>query len=550
MLELRIDGQAYKLPRGLNLAEIFTKCDLSKNNIVAAVIDNQLARLDFVPDKDINIRTISRGEELGNRIYRRSLFMLMAKATYEVFPQAKLKIEHSLSNGIYCELLNKDMLTRHDLKKIKIRMNKLVERDIPIEKLEIPRDELIEIYEEEDFPDKIKILKHKPNNENVTVYRLDDYYDYFYYELLPSTGYLKKFDLHFSLPGFVLLFPQHLNAEEVPEFVDSPKLANIFLEYERLGEILGVGKVSELNDIIREDGGEELIRISEAIHEKNIACIADKIYEEIDTRRIILVAGPSSSGKTTFTHRLATHLRINGLNPITISIDDYFVERENTPLDDEGNFDFESLRAIKLDLFNDHLLRLIQGERVELPEYNFETGKREYNGNYLQIEDDQPLLIEGIHGLNETLTEFIPKNQKYKIYVSALTQLNMDNHNRIPTSDTRFIRRIVRDYKYRGHDAATTIEWWPKVRKGEEKNIFPYQENADLIFNSALIYELAVLKKHLLPLLNRIDKTSPAYYEAKRLKDLVEPVLPMPELTIPPNSVLREFIGGNVYRRE
>ncbi len=549
MLDLVIDGERYSFPKGMELGEIFSKTDLPYNRFVAGVVNNKLVRLDYIPEDDIEIKSISRGEELGNRIYRRSLFLMLAKAVYELFPDSRLKIEHSLSNGIYCELLKGKPLTRHDLKKLKIRMNKYVEKDLPIKKEWMDKGELIEIYQEQGFQDKIDLLSEKPGEEKVEVYNLDGYYDYFYYELLPSTRYLDKFDLHYSLPGFVLLFPQQINSGKVPEFVDSPKLANIFIEYERLGEIIGVGYVNDLNNIIREDDGKELIRMSEAIHEKNIAKIAENIYEEIDTRRVILIAGPSSSGKTTFSHRLATHLRIDGLKPVNISIDDYFVNRDETPLDEEGNYDFEALEAIDLELFNDHLLRLLQGERVELPEYNFETGKREYNENYLQIEDDQPILIEGIHGLNERLTEVIPKNQKYKIYVSALTQLNMDYHNRIPTSDTRFIRRIVRDHKYRGHDAETTIDWWPKVRKGEEKNIFPYQENADVIFNSALIYELAVLKKHLIPLLDRIDKSSPAYYEAVRLKDLVEPIAPMPELTIPPISVLREFIGGNSYRR-
>ena len=549
MLDLVIDGEKYSFPKGMELSEIFSKTDLPNNRFVAAVVENELVRLNFIPEDDIEIKSISRGEELGNRIYRRSLFLLLAKAVYELFPDSRLKIEHSLSNGIYCEIFKGKPLTRHDLKKLKIRMSKYVEKDIEIKKELMDKNELIEIYQDQGFQDKIDILSEKPDGEKVEVYNLDGYYDYFYYELLPSTRYLDKFDLHYSLPGFVLLFPQQIDSGKVPEFVDSPKLANIFIDYERLGEIIGVGYVNDLNNIIREDDGEELIRISEAIHEKNITKIADNIYDEIDTRRVILIAGPSSSGKTTFSHRLATHLRIDGLKPVNISIDDYFVNRDETPLDKDGNLDFEALEAIDLELFNDHLLRLLQGERVELPEYNFETGKREYNGNYLQIEDDQPILIEGIHGLNERLTEVIPKNHKYKIYVSALTQLNMDYHNRIPTSDTRFIRRIVRDHKYRGHDAETTIDWWPKVRKGEEKNIFPYQENADVIFNSALIYELAVLKKHLIPLLDRIDKSSPAYYEAVRLKELVEPIVPMPELTIPPISVLREFIGGNSYRR-
>ncbi len=548
MIDIFINNEKYSFQRGMSLEEMFEASSINNDRIVAAIIDNQIYRLNYKPEESCKIKTLNRGEELGNRIYRRSLFMLLAKAVYEIYPEADLKIEHSLSNGVYCELLKNSPLTQHDLKKIKIKMNKFVEEDLPLFKEVKPKEELIDIYKQQGMKDKVELIRNCQDEKKFTSYCLDDYYDYFYYYMVPSTGYLDKFDLHYCMPGFILLFPHTKNSNQVPEFVDQPKLANVFLEYERLGDILEVGHVSDLNAIIENNEHEELVRISEALHERKIAKIADQIYEEIENRKIILIAGPTSSGKTTFTHRLATQLRVDGLEPVTISTDDYFVNRENTPLDEEGNYDFEALEAIDLDLFNDHLLKLIQGEKIEVPSFNFEEGVREMSGEYLQIEEDQPILVEGIHGLNEELTPIIPQNHKFKIYVSALTQLNLDQHNRIPTSDTRLLRRIIRDYKYRGHDLQTTIEWWPSVRRGEEKNIFPYQENADVMFNSALIYELAVLKKYLLPLLNRVNESNPVYHEARRLKEVLSYFTPMPDLSVPQTSILREFIGRSAFR--
>ncbi len=548
MLDVTIDEKKFNFKRGMSLAEMISGSSISGDRVVAAIINNQVYRLNYVPEDDCEIKTVSRGEELGNRIYRRSLFMLLARAVYDLYPRADLKIEHSLSNGVYCELSKDDSLTQHDLKKIKIRMTDLVEKDLPLVKEKKDREELIDIYEEQGRMDKVDLLKNKNESDQFLTYQLEGYYDYFYYHMVPSTGYISKFDLHYCMPGFIILFPHTKNSENVPEFVDQPKLANVFLEYERLGEILGVEHVIDLNKRVEENGYEELVRISESLHERNIAEIADSIYDEIENRKIILIAGPTSSGKTTFTHRLATHLRIDGLEPVTLSIDDYFVNREETPRDEEGNYDFEALEAIDLDLFNDHLLKLIQGDEIELPRFNFEEGTREMSGEFLKIERDQPILVEGIHGLNEDLTPIIPQNQKFKIYVSALTQLNIDQHNRIPTSDTRLMRRIIRDYRYRGHDVETTISWWPRVRRGEEQNIFPYQENADVMFNSALIYELAVLKKYLLPLLKRIKKTSSVYHEAKRLQEILFYFEPMPDLPVPQTSILREFIGKSAFR--
>ncbi len=548
MQKFKINGELFKLPKGLTLKEMIEKTEIANGRIVAALINNQVHRLNFKPSETCEITTVNRGDELGNRIYRRSLFLLLAKAVYELYPQADLKIEHSLSNGIYCEIIKGTALNQHDLKKIKIKLTNLVKDNFPIKRHVFTTEKLIEIYQEQGFDDKVRLLQYQEADKEHPVYELDGYYDYFYYHMVPSTGYLDKFDLHYCMPGFVLLFPHKENSDKVPEFIDQPKLANVFLDYERLGEILNVGHVSDLNAAIENGKYQEFIRIAESLHERNIAKIADRIYDEIETRRVILIAGPSSSGKTTFAHRLSTHLRINGLEPVAISVDDYFVNREDTPLDEEGNYDFEALEAIDLELFNNDLLQLLQGEKIELPKFNFEKGVREYKGDFLQVQDDQPILIEGIHGLNDRLTEMIPQNHKFKLYVSALTQLNIDQHNRIPTSDTRLMRRIVRDHKYRGHDAPTTIEWWPRVRKGEEKNIFPFQENADLIFNSALIYELAVLKKYLTPLLTRIEKSNPVYFEATRLLEMLDTFLPMPDLSVPKTSILREFIGDSVFR--
>jgi uridine kinase len=348
----------------------------------------------------------------------------------------------------------------------------------------------------------------------------------------------------------VLLFPKFFSSKKVAKFKEQPKLANIFLEYERLGKILGVNNVVELNRVVEAKEYNELIRIAEALHEKKIAEIADRIKGGMPRNKIILIAGPTSSGKTTFTHRLSTQLKINGLRPVQVSVDNYFVDRQNTPLDNNGDPDFESIEAINLELFNEHLLKLIQGEEVELPKFNFEKGVRERSGKFLSLEEDQPILIEGIHGLNDRMTEVIPQDLKFKVYISALTQLNIDCHNRIPTTDTRLIRRIVRDYQYRGLSAADTLNLWQSVRKGEEKNIFPYQENADQMFNSALIYELSVLKNYVEPLLKQIDRTNKNYYQAQRLLEILSNFKAIPDAEVPFTSILREFTGMSVFREE
>jgi uridine kinase len=549
-MDLKVDNEKLKVIEKSSIENIIAETSLeNKKDIMAVIIENEVYDLTEELDRDAELKTVNIASELGNRIYRRSLYFVMAKAIYELFPETILKIEISISNGIYCELENKPSLSKSDLNKLKKRMQEIIDADYKIKKHKLKKEKVLEIIAQENCAFRRELLEQQ-DKDYYTLYELDGYYDYFYYNMVPSTSYLKKFDLHLRIPGFVLLFPKFFTNKELPKFKEQPKLANVFLEYERLGKILGVNNVAELNQCIEANEYNELIRIAEALHEKKIAEIADRIKSGMPRNKIILIAGPSSSGKTTFTHRLSTQLKINGLRPVQISGDNYFVNRENTPLDENGEPDFESIEAINLELFNNHLLQLIQGEEVELPKFNFEKGIRENSGKFLKLDDDQPILIEGIHGLNDIMTEVIPQDLKFKIYISALTQLNIDCHNRIPTTDTRLIRRVVRDNQYRGLSAADTLNLWQSVRRGEEENIFPYQENADVMFNSALIYELSVLKNYVEPLLKQIDKTNKNYHQAQRLLEILSNFKAIPDNEVPFTSILREFTGMSVFREK
>jgi uridine kinase len=549
-LNIKIDGKSYKVFEDKSIEEVIKGNNVDdKEEIIAAKINNEIYDLNTIPQEEVEIESIKINSEYGNRIYRRSLYLVLAKAIYEIFPESLLKIRISISNGVYCEIGNKASLRKEDIRKIRKKMKEIINADLKINRLSLKKDEIIEIIKQGKCPLRAELIE-KQNKDFYTIYELDGYYDYFYYNMVPSTSYLSEFDIHLRIPGFVLIFPKFFSNKKLPPFKEQPKLANIFLEYSKLGEILGVNNVIDLNRIIQNEDYSELIRIVEAFHEKKIAQIADKIKAGMPRNRIILIAGPTSSGKTTFTHRLSTQLKVNGLRPVQISTDNYFVSRDNTPLDEKGNPDFEALKAINLDLFNNHLLKLIQGESVELPRFDFEKGKREKSGKTLKLENDQPILIEGIHGLNDNLTEVIPQDLKFKIYVSALTQLNIDCHNRIPTTDTRLIRRIVRDNQFRGLSASQTLDLWDSVRRGEEKNIFPYQENANTMFNSALIYELSVLKNYVEPLLKKIDKTEKNYYQAQRLIEMLSNFKAMPDVEVPHNSILREFTGRSIFREQ
>jgi len=515
--------------------------------IVAAIVDGSLRELTYVVDGDSNVEFLDMSSEIGMKIYIRSLIFLFVKACYDVFPDCKVHVEHSLGDGLYCEVVRKEPLSEDDVESIEKRMRQLVERDIPIQKYKMPLKEAIAMFKESGMEDKVRVLKYR-KSDFINIYEIDGTKDYFYGYLVPSTGYLKWFGLKFYLPGIILQHPNKSNPTHIAEYHEQPKLASIFRESDRWAHILGVPDVGALNELITSGKSGEIIRVAEALHEKKIAQIADTIANEKERLRIILIAGPSSSGKTTFAQRLIVQLRVNGLRPISISLDDYFLDRDKTPLGDDGKPDFEALEAIDLRLFNQQLAQLIQGKEVIVPRYNFHTGKREYPDIPTKIEKDQPIIIEGIHGLNERLTASIPKENKFKIYVSALTQLGIDNHNRISTTDTRLLRRLVRDSWQRSTDAKTTISVWPKVLKGAQANIFPYQEEADVMFNSALVYEIAVIKKYAEPLLKQITPQDPEYIKAKHLLKFLEYFEPIEdERDIPLTSIIREFIGGSCF---
>ena len=427
-------------------------------------------------------------------------------------------------------------------------MWELQKLDIPFVKRKITNSEANEIFTASKQFDKVNLIKYR-KKKYINVYNCNGCYDYFYGYMVPSTGYLKVFDLKFNKPGLVLRFPEKSAPNNLPEYKEQKKLFTIFKEFEKWGKILEIENISHLNDAIKGCRINEIIQVAEGLHEKKIAQIADMIVAS-GNKRLVLIAGPSSSGKTTFAERLSVQLRVNGLKPVAISIDDFFRNREDTPIGEDGEYDFETIDAIDIVTFNDVIRRLINGEEVEMPLFNFHTGNREWKGKKLKITEEQVLVVEGIHGLNETLTQFIPKEQKFKIYISALTHLGIDDHNRIPTSDLRLIRRIVRDYQFRSADALSTIKRWDSVRRGEDKYIYPFQEEADIMFNSSLVYELAMLNQVALPLLEKIDNRVPEFIEAKRVKKFLQYFLEADINAVPSNSILREFIGKSCFHEK
>ena len=481
----------------------------------------------------------------GMKVYARTLQYVFIKATLDLFKDAKIVIQHSIDKGIFGEIHKITPLDEEDINKIKNRMKEIVNKNIPINKVKVKREKAIDIFKSYGMDDKVLLLE-QVNFESVSLYELDGRYDYFYGYMAQSTGVIKAFDVMYYDPGFILRYPLEEDINTLVKFKEQKKLASIFMETERWLNILGVGEVGSLNEKIINGDLASLIMTSEALHEKKIAEIADKIFNRRDTR-IVLIAGPSSSGKTTFANRLAIQLRVNGLIPIPISLDDYFVNREDTPIDEDGEYDFETIQSVDIKLFNEQLREILKGNEVELPTFNFLTGKREWIGNKIKLPQNGVVIIEGIHGLNPILTSEIDDKYKFKIYISALTQLNLDNHNRISTTDVRRIRRIVRDHLSRGHEAEDTLKMWHKIKRGEQKNIFVYQEEADVMFNSTLVYELCVLKKAALEELNKIDEDNTIYNEAKRLKSFLGFFKEIDYDLVPQNSILREFIGGSIF---
>jgi len=515
---------------------------------VGALVNNDAVSLTYPLEVDSRLTLLTRGDLDGFPIYRRSVCFLLAKTVKEVFPEAHFAVEHSLGAGFFCsfDMAGKSGICEQQLQAIDEKMRATVERDVPIELRKIAFTEAVQRFEQEKQWDKYNLLRFR-NPPKIATWWCENFSDLSHGPLAATTGVLGAFQLILYPPGFVLQIPDQMNPKTVPAFEPQPQLFQIFQEHKEWGRVLGVNTVGRLNEIIatREIG--DFIKIAEAFHEKKIAKIADHIHERGDQIKWCLIAGPSSSGKTTFAKRLAVQLRVDGLRPVTISVDNYFVNREQTPQDRNGQPDFESIDTVDLPLFNEHLMRLDKGEEVELPVFNFGKGCREYRGEKLRIEPGQIVLIEGIHGLNPRLTESVPPAHKLRIYISALTQLNLDSNNRISTTDNRLVRRLVRDNNYRGNSALKTLGMWPSVRQGERTWIFPYQQAADIAFNSALDYELAVLKPLVEPLLAEVKPHHGQYAEARRLQEFLSSFLSVPDHLVPPTSILREFIGHSSF---
>jgi uridine kinase len=541
------DGTHYTMKKGTTLYEAsfnFQKHHASP--IIVAKVGNTLKELCTPVEQDLRqVEWLDLSHKDGMRVYERTASFIMTVAAKKLFPCCNVVIHHHIGGGYFCEFTNCDILSDLNISLLEIGMKELVQQALPIKKSVVPIEEAIELFHAMQMPDKAELFKYR-RTSFVNLYELEGMKNYFYGYMAANTSQISCFELFPHDNGFILQFPNEKQPTEIATFKPHPKLSQVFRESEKWAQILNVDTVGALNTEIAQGHLEDLIRISEALHEKKIAQIADAILQR-EGVKLVLIAGPSSSGKTTFAQRLCIQLRVNGLKPQALSIDDYFVNREFTPKDEKGEYDFESIGAIDTQLFNEHLVALLNGEIVDIPTFNFVKGQREYKGKQLTLKENGILVVEGIHGLNEILTQSVPKESKYKVYVSCLTQLNVDYHNRIPTTDTRLLRRMLRDNQYRGISAESTLALWASVRRGENKNIFPFQEEADSMFNTGLIYELAVLKPKVEPLLFSIGRQSPYYSEAKRLLKFLEYFLAADTPTVPYTSIIREFIGGSCF---
>lgn len=539
-----------EFPIGSTLLDIYKGFSLNlPYPIVSAKVNNRTEGLLFRVYNNKDVEFLDVRDSSGMRTYVRSLCFVLYKAVRELFPEGKLYVEHPVSKGYFCNLrLGRD-IALEDVERIKARMQELIAEDIPFRRIECQAAQAVRIFSEQGLTDKVKLLE--TSGALYTYYhQLGDTVDCYYGNLLPSTGYLQVFDLVKYDDGLLLRIPSKKDPTCVEEVIKQEKMLDVFKEYVNWSYIMGMSNVGDFNEACEQGHATDIIKVAEALQEKKIAQIADTIYhrqQNGDRVKLVLIAGPSSSGKTTFSKRLSIQLMTNGLRPYPLSLDNYFVDREQTPRDANGDYDYESLYALDLKLFNEQLQALLRGERVHLPRFNFTTGKREYNGDYLQINEQTILILEGIHALNPELTPDIPVANKFNIYVSALTTISLDDHNWIPTTDNRLLRRIIRDYNYRGYSARETISRWPSVREGEDKWIFPYQENADVMFNSALLFELAVLRMHVEPVLMSVPRNCPEYSEAYRLLKFIQYFTPVRDQELPPTSLLREFLGGSSF---
>lgn len=540
-----------EFPEGSSLLDIYNGFNLAMPyGPVSAKVNNKVESLDFrvYYNKDIEFLDITSSS--GMRTYVRSLFFILVKAVEELYPQGNISLEHPISKGYFCKLHIDRTIGLDDVQRIKQKMQEIIAADIPYTRTESHTEEVVRLFEKRGMMDKARLLDTYGQLYSY-YYQLGDTVDCYYSSLVPSTGYIRLFDIVKYYDGLLLRIPSRENPTKLEEVVKQEKMLEVFQEYHRWNQILGISTVGDLNVACNHGHATDLINVSEALQEKKIAQIADEItHRNQDGKRVklVLISGPSSSGKTTFSKRLSIQLMTNGLKPYPISLDDYFVNRNDTPLDENGKHDFESLYAVDLPFFEEQLTTLLNGGEVELPRYNFTTGKREMSGKKLRIDEHMILIIEGIHALNPALTPHIPNENKYKVYVSALTTILLDNHNYIPTTDNRLLRRIIRDYKYRNYSAEETIARWPSVRAGEEKWIFPYQENADAMFNSALLFELAVLKDYVEPVLRKVPNRCPEYSEAHRLLRFLNYFVSVQDKELPPTSLLREFLGGSSFQ--
>ena len=540
-----------EFPEGSSLLDIYNGFNLAMPyGPVSAKVNNKVESLDFrvYYNKDIEFLDIANSS--GMRTYVRSLFFILVKAVEELYPQGSISLEHPISKGYFCKLHIGRTIGLDDVQRIKQKMQEIIAADIPYTRTESHTEEVVRLFEKRGMMDKARLLDTYGQLYSY-YYQLGDTVDCYYSSLVPSTGYIRLFDIVKYYDGLLLRIPSRENPTKLEEVVKQEKMLEVFQEYHRWNQILGISTVGDLNVACNHGHATDLINVSEALQEKKIAQIADEItHRNQDGKRVklVLISGPSSSGKTTFSKRLSIQLMTNGLKPYPISLDDYFVNRNDTPLDENGKHDFESLYAVDLPFFEEQLTTLLNGGEVELPRYNFTTGKREMSGKKLRIDEHMILIIEGIHALNPALTSHIPNENKYKVYVSALTTILLDNHNYIPTTDNRLLRRIIRDYKYRNYSPEETIARWPSVRAGEEKWIFPYQENADAMFNSALLFELAVLKDYVEPVLRKVPNRCPEYSEAHRLLRFLNYFVSVQDKELPPTSLLREFLGGSSFQ--
>ena len=544
-------GRTIEVAMGTTLLEVERQLRLDgPHPFLAAYVNNRIKELNYRIYKPVTVRFIDITSFEGIRVYQRTISFILQKAVRELFPDRTLYIRHSLgASGFYCEISGFGPIPAEHLDAIKARMRGIIDRNLPIQGVKMLTDTARKIYEGFGMADKIALLDSRPRLYS-KIYTIDSLPGYFYGALTPSTGYTPQFDLHPYYNGFFIALPLRTDPTRLHQSVHQEKMFDVFHQYQSWVEIMGVPTVGQLNSKVLAGDASELIKIAEAFHENKLAQVAGCVAEANRERgvRLVLISGPSSSGKTTFAKRLGVQLRVLGLNPVLISLDDYFVDREKTPRDEKGEYDYEALEAIDLEQFNDHLKRLERGESVDIPRYDFISGTRQWHDNPLQLDERSVLIVEGIHGLNPALTPGVPESRKFKIYVSCFTSVALDNVSRIATSDNRLLRRLTRDYRTRGNDALSTLARWESVRRGEEKHIFPYQENADVMFNSSLFYEISVLRRFAEPILREVPDTVPEYGEAKRMLKFLDNFIPISPEEIPPTSLLREFIGGSSFK--